>query len=182
MKAASVAASSGSASAAAASSGSESNFARRVREQGELKELGPKGSVMQQTLRDKVGEACSSCEERQTASTAAAAAYAERRIARPKENVVDTSLEEWGVLLDDDYEFQVEAARLKHQELKRGVLLDDDDDYEFVEAARLKHQELKQQELKQQVEGSASAAAKSASPPPRGQTCVESRKQKIVGQ
>ena len=157
MKAASVAASSGSASAAAASSGSESNFARRVREQGELKALGPKGSVMQQTLRDKVGEACSSCEERQTASTAAAAAYAERRIARPKENVVDTSLEEWGVLLDDDYEFQVEAARLKHQELK-------------------------QQELKQQVEGSASAAAKSASPPPRGQTCVESRKQKIVGQ
>ena len=151
-----MAASSGSASAAAASSGSESNFARRVREQGELKELGPKGSVMQQTLRDKVGEACSSCEERQTASTAAAAAYAERRIARPKENV-DTSLEEWGVLLDDDYEFQVEAARLKHQELK-------------------------QQELKQQVEGSASAAAKSASPPPRGQTCVESRKQKIVGQ
>ena len=110
---------------------------------------------MQQTLRDKVGEACSSCEERQTASTAAAIAYADRRIARPKENV-DTSLEEWGVLLDDDYE--------------------------FVEAARLKHQELKQQELKQQVEGSASAAAKSASPPPRGQTCVESRKQKIVGQ
>ena len=180
MKAASVAASSGSASAAAASSGRESNFARRVREQGELKALGPKGSVMQQTLRDKVGEACSSCEERQTASTAAAAAYAERRIARPKENV-DTSLEEWGVLLDDDYELDYEASlRLKHQESKRGVLLDDD--YEFVEAARLKHQELKQQELKQQVEGSASAAAKSASPPPRGQTCVESRKQKIVGQ